>query len=316
MCCSVTPGVDVKFSDTILYAAEARNPEGGYVHVLGYQNVAQNDVLGFDGWSLGRIGKLVKTLNPFRKSPTGGNAMILPFPALPGTMTRDNVLDAEKCPALLDDMRKAVRHPVAAASSVQSASFSLDPVPKIQIFDAAGIYTVVLARDARAIPDALAQVPSEKRPALNKGLFDDYAQWYPDWTIALCCFNNAEAKRALPMLWWYEPMSDEELFLPTLDAHDGNSPDLDANVTVDHTIVVSTYRPGDDHGSGENAVYPKRFYPVEFKDAVPPQLEHFVMDHVIGRDYYDQMRNGDMYCVLKAVRNGTFDPFRRLPPGA
>src|SRR5687768_9616408 len=107
-------------------------------------------------------------------------------------------------------------------------------------FEAAGIYTVFLAQDARDIPAALDQVPPSKQPALNPALFDTYSEWYPDWTIALCCFNNNEPKIADPLLWWYKPMFPEELFLPALDWHTGDVPNLDANVYVDHVLAVGS----------------------------------------------------------------------------
>ena len=44
MCCSVSPNVEVSFSETILYAAETINSANKIVHVLGYQNKAQNNV--------------------------------------------------------------------------------------------------------------------------------------------------------------------------------------------------------------------------------------------------------------------------------
>jgi len=29
---------------------------------------------------------------------------------------------------------------------------------------------------------------------------------------------------AEPLLWWYEPSDEENLFIPTMDAHDGGPP--------------------------------------------------------------------------------------------
>jgi hypothetical protein len=73
MCCSVTPGESVRFSNTILYAGEVVDRQDQTVHVLGYQN------------KVGRAGWLSALTNwlPART----GNAMILPFPAVPGSMT-------------------------------------------------------------------------------------------------------------------------------------------------------------------------------------------------------------------------------------
>lgn len=270
MCCSVSPRTMVKFSDTILYASEVQDASGRIVHVLGYENTAQNNV-GEDNTS--KIGlksfwhdlvDLVTTQNRNRtdefvasriagdtsKLPAkslktnpkaAGNAMILPFPCVPRTMTKANVLDTAKCPTVLQDIAWALESEPTLHTPYLSFSMP-ETLRKVQIFEAAGIYTVVLAQDARDIPEALAQVPAEKRPGINPELFSAYAEWYPDWTFALCCFNNQDAKRALPLLWWYEPMNTDQLFLPALDCHTGDVPNLRARVSLDHTIAVGSYR--------------------------------------------------------------------------
>ena len=86
-----------------------------------------------------------------------GNAMILPFPAAPKTMTQTNVLDTKNCRDILQDMADAVapRSRTIGWEPV-SLSRSASPPPKIQVFRAAGIYTVVLAQDPRDIPSRAA----------------------------------------------------------------------------------------------------------------------------------------------------------------
>src|SRR5437868_5342632 len=125
MCCSVSPGVSVRFTDTVLYAAEATGPDGEPVHVLGYQNRVQGGV-GLSSLAAGWL--------PFGRP---GNAMILPFPAAPGTMTRANVLDTQDCRDILQDMADAV---TATRQSWASDSLSLRAThpPKVQVFRAAG----------------------------------------------------------------------------------------------------------------------------------------------------------------------------------
>src|SRR5271166_24211 len=79
MCCTLA---NARLSNTILYAAEVCPDGKEVVHVLGYQNRVQN--------------------LPPAKGPSG-NAMILPFPAVAGTMTQNNVLATDKCPKILED---------------------------------------------------------------------------------------------------------------------------------------------------------------------------------------------------------------------
>src|SRR5262245_36136200 len=133
MCCSVSPAVEVKFSDTILYAAEIVNSYNQIVHALGYQNRAQNNVNGSAQW-------WSKLKNSFTES--SGNAMLLPFPCLPRTMSSANVLETKDCPHILKNMAQALQPPPRPTFAV---SQSLDRSrAAVEIFEAAGIYTVVL----------------------------------------------------------------------------------------------------------------------------------------------------------------------------
>jgi hypothetical protein len=289
MCCSVSPGIPVHFSNTVLYAAEMLQENGEIVHVLGYQNKAQNNA--------GRAIRLGGLLQKLFNRPTG-NAMILPFPAMPQSMSKANVLNTKSCPDILQNMASALAPP----SRQPSRSFALAaaaPQPKVQVFEAAGIYTVVLAQNALDIPAALEQVPIDKRPSINSELFAAYAEWYPHWTIALCCFNNDKAELADPMLWWYKPMFADRLFLPTLDGHTGEVPNLKAQVAVDHTLAVSSYK----MQNGNQVFYTGNIL----------AIDSYLARKVIGKKYYERMANGDFICDVTDVRNGQFKP-SRIPP--
>jgi hypothetical protein len=272
-------------SSTVLYAAEVPW-EGALVHVLGYQNVVANGG--------GLLSRLLRHQT--------GNAMILPFPAEPGSMTEANVVATEACPNILQDMSKAVsmtldkmlRGPALGRGQIKSI---------VQVFST-GIYTVVLAQDARAIPGALHRVPSDKRPALHPKLFDAYAAWYPEWTIALCCFNNRRATLATPLLWWYRPMNPERLFAPALDCHTGKVPDLRATVKVDHAMVFASPELAD------------KGLHVSYEDDIPATVAPFVSERVIGSYFHKKLPNGDFVCDVADVRRGLFSPRRELPPAA
>jgi hypothetical protein len=304
----------VSFSDTILYAAEVAGggPERGKdLHVLGYENTVQNGVGG---------------------AGDGGNAMLLPIPARPGTMTQRNCVSTKWCPRILQDYSLALFPPVVVYPRSTLGGRGVVPEARVEVFDS-GIYTVVLAQDATAIPAALDRVPPAKRPTLNPDLFRAYDRWYAGWTFALCCFNNRHAARATPMLWWYEPIDPDSLFAPALDCHTGALPDLTADVDVDHTLVVGSYqmRGGRD---------------VRFRDwfgraANPYLVRRVIGDHVnsrtgagISRKVQDdefiptprgfrvaggmpqKLPNGDFTFPLGDVRKGWFRYERVKPPGA
>jgi hypothetical protein len=339
MCCSVSPEVEVKFSDTILYAAEIVNPQNKIVHVLGYQNKAQNHINRFNPAGLWR-----KVKDLFAEST--GNAMLLPFPCLPGTMSSANILETKNCPDILKDIAIAVKPPAPQSANYQmAAQSSFSRSAPVEIFKASGIYTVVLAQDARDIPQALNRVPKEKRPKLNPELFEAYAKWYPNWTFALCCFNNESLQEALPMLWWYEPMNSDDLFLPALDGHTGDIPNFDSEVMVDHTVAVGSglarlkplsasplrFCPVCSVRSSrpENlfclqceaplpaprrilaGTYQKVFYKNEV--SVSKDVKPYLLPQVLGEVFQKSMPNGDFVCRIEEVRKGIWNPVRTVP---
>jgi hypothetical protein len=290
MCVSLAPA---NFSKTKGLAAETKRGRK-IVHLLGYQNTVGNPVHRHGGRRSGGYSR-----------PAGvGNAMFLPIPAKPGTMTEENVLDTSACPNILKDMERAILPPPSRGGGRRGGSLGKGLPDSVRVFDH-DIYTVVLASRAEDIPAALALVPEHKRPALNQSIFDAYARWYPGWTFALCCFNTEQEADAKPLLWWYEPLNKDLLFFPALDAHDGNAPDLRANVRVDHAIMVSSHRMVE--GAGREVYY---------SDSVPAKLSALLPKQVIGRQHDQTMPQGDFVISVKSVREGTLDLRRALPKKA
>jgi hypothetical protein len=204
MCCSLRPA---KLTNTVLYAADALH-DGRRVHVMGYQNRAEN----------------------LSKGP---NAMLLPIPSS-APMGPDNMLDTTMAENILKDYARAVRPPVSRGAFGGAAPHTLAAV---QVFDK-GSFSVVLADRASDIPSAIGRIPANKRPELNADIFAAYDWLYPGWKMALCAWDGT--LEAEPLLWWYEPLDPTRLFLPALDAHDGKPPSLSADVAVDHSVVVGS----------------------------------------------------------------------------
>ena len=269
-------------SQTTLYVGRVRE-----FHVCGYQNLVQN----------------LSTVMQRRDAASGkknqGNAMILPFPAVPGTMSQKNFLTGmDACPHVLKDMADAV------SPKPRTVSFGLKSLraSSVEIFEL-DIYTVVLAQNARLIADVIGDVPEEKRPPLKLETFRAYDDWY-GWPTAVCCFNNEEAALANPIMAWYEPLRPEFLFAPALDCHTGDVPDLRAQVRVDHTLVVGA----DAAPSGKGAT-------VDYQDDIPPHVQPYLPGRVMGGQLRLMMSNGDFVFRVDQVEQGVYRPMRLLPPG-
>ncbi|MGH3648095.1 MAG: hypothetical protein ACRDTM_13085, partial [Micromonosporaceae bacterium] len=167
MCVSMAPA---EFSGTILYGGRRQHPRYGPVEVLGYQNTAVNHA-------------------------TGANAMVLHLPS--PALGQEHFVPVGEHRDVLQRMVNALRPPPTAG-----AFAAVGVAPAVTVFEH-DIYTVVLASDPTQIPGALSRVPERKRPALNPELFDFYAKVFPQHSIALCCFDNADAQQASPLLIWY-----------------------------------------------------------------------------------------------------------------
>lgn len=250
MCCTIGPSV-ATLSATKLYAGEAMF-NGKYVHVLAYQNKAKS---------------------------SGPNAMIIPFPTNVA-MDEANVLDTTKYKNFMNDISEATKVRTRGISMNDSDELlSFGAVMKsAKVFDV-GDYTVVLASHVSQVPEALKKVAPEKRPEVSMEFLIGYGILYPDQPVALCCWSGSVD--AAPLLWWYEPKDSENLFIPTMDAHDGKAPDLNANVHVDHIISVGSNLVS----TGETVHYEDFLY--EGAPLLPKKVH--------GAKFKGSMKNGDMF---------------------
>lgn len=213
MCCTVGE-VDAKLTGTKLYAGEAMH-NGKYVHVLAYQNNAESD------WRV-------------------PNAMIIPFPTNK-PMGPDNILDTSKYKSFMDNICDATRHrsrgKTLGMDSDDDMLFGAAVAGVAQVFDV-GVYTIILADNVYQVPEALQRVSEDKRPSVGTQFLLHYGRLYPKQPVALCCWSGRVESD--PLLWWYEPKDPMNLFIPTMDAHDGGPPKLDATVATDHIISVGS----------------------------------------------------------------------------
>ncbi|MFF2548620.1 hypothetical protein ACFVUY_39505 [Kitasatospora sp. NPDC058063] len=271
MCISTS---EAAFSGTIVYCGRQHHPVHGLIHVLGYQNTAVN-------------------------LAGGPNALLLHLPTK--QLTPGHFLSVGHSGDVLERMVAAVR-PVSVAAD-EIAWMSAEP-EAVQVFEH-DVYTVLLAADPTAIPAALQQVPAHRRPSLDPDLLRFYTDHFPDHTIALCCFDNADAQRAKPVLLWYSPLDPDRLTVPALDSHTGAVPDLDAVVSVDHWVLLSTDQAPSDWGDT-----------VDYPEGMRHSLRSFLPAAVVGQYYggADALLNGDFTISHRDLLAGDLDRIERCRP--
>ena len=255
-----------RLSKTIIYAGQAQHGEET-VHVLGYQNRAE--------------------------TYAGPNAMVLPFPSREA-MGPENVIDTTECKGLLKALAELGKPHLLGATKGFAASASRG----VRVFHA-GSYTVVMSQTARWIPRALEQVPENRRPTVQAALFEAYTQWYPQWPVALCCWDGSVD--AEPLLWWYKPLDATKLFYPGLDSHTGDVPVLGRRVETDHTLVWP-----DREGAPTGVL------------RMPDAVRKYIAPSVTSRDGASRLLNGDWWLPTSGRLGDVAEALhqRRPPPGA
>lgn len=261
-----------RLSDTLVYSGEGRR-NGKDVHVLAYQNTADNE-------------------------HHGANAMILPFPTT-AAMGPENIIDTRSFKGFLKDITNATKiHMKSLGSDRRMRSASVAGAAA-QVFDV-GSYTVVLAEHVSQIPEALQRVPENKRPEISTRFLIGYGKLYPKQPVAVCCWNGH--LQAEPLLWWYEPTNKNTLFVPTMDAHDGNAPDVNANVGADHIVSVGSSL---DHRIGHH-------YPVRYREQLPGEVRELLPSYVYATKLDGIYKNGDMFADSNKLGNGS-KAYRDIP---
>lgn len=259
MCCTFTKSV---MSKTRIYVGEAER-NGETVHVLAYQNAAKT---------------------------TGPNAMVLPFPTHTA-MGPENVIDTRKFKNFLKDITEASRQITKgfSADGMQRRGMTLGAKSVAQVFNV-GSYTVVLADNVKQIPEALERVPADRRPTVSKNFLKGYGTLYPKDPIAVCCWNGSI--EAEPLMWWYVPRDRTELFIPTMDAHDGEAPVRGMEVSTDHIISVGS-------------VGPTNGYEVRYTEDLPQTVRDLLPSHVHGHKLPHYMENGDCFVKTSDLHQDT-----------
>jgi hypothetical protein len=196
-------------------------------------------------------------------------------------------------------MAAAIRPAAAGPGTVGTGTATMSHAEVFQH----DIYTVVLAQDASHMPAALARVEPRKRADLDPGLTAFYADLLPGHPIALCCFDNADARQAKPLLLWYQPLDDDRLILPAIDSHTGTIPDLNAHVHTDHWILLGTDDADDDWGQ-----------PVSYHKQTRRKLLDFLPPRVMGTHVTGPLPNGDFAIDYHDLLSGHLDRITRLRP--
>lgn len=159
-----------------------------------------------------------------------------------------------------------------------------------------GDYDVVIAEQAADIEDAIETVQPDRRPHKSDKLMsviDWYEHRFQDHCFVLACFDGS-VDPTHPIVVEYVPHSDDVLFVPGLDGHDGDLPREGQDMQRDFRVAF-----GSD--------YTTLPIPVNYGDDVTDM--RWAPTHVSG--FYDDRRYGpnvDYVVPLEAINEGLNGP--------
>lgn len=269
MCLSNNPEAPVDFRRTTLVGLEVQGvgADGQTVNqrILGYSNVmavpglvaaagsataggvAAGAALTSNAVSAATAPAFNSAVDPVLAG-AAGNAMLLAVPAALGSLGPSSLIPLAAYSHIFRDFANAIS--IGVSLSVGSRSAETGDAVVVSDYDA-GLYDVVIASNAAAIAQALGsgKVNPNKTPVLNRVMYDQLDKLYPGFSFLLFCFDPKDSGKVGGVMVQYTPMvgSEDIIFLPGLDGHNGSIET--GMVTLDHTIIVGSYRMEDGNGS-------------------------------------------------------------------
>lgn len=170
----------------------------------------------------------------------GATIMVLPVPAVPGTMGPHSFHDCSRAPNVLKDMRLALyTYDMPLTRGGGPLTYGSKG---LQVFDY-GPWTLAVGHEVtpRALTEALTLVPPNKRPAITDEVMQvllAFPRIYDRWSLIYAFASLADMHGEMdPFIYEYQPMHPDRAFLPAIDAHTGLPPVPGAPVDVDHTLM-------------------------------------------------------------------------------
>ncbi|MGH1335548.1 MAG: hypothetical protein ACRBFS_05415 [Aureispira sp.] len=255
--------------NTYIGAWDIEHPNYGYRHVLAYQNRVQN-------------------------LTEGPNCMLLPIQSAE-TIVPAWVVDSTVCPNFLTELYNTL-DPVVEDDGLPW--MSIEPERMNYVVER-GVYHIAILNDLseEALLNTLAQIPINKKPVLTAELLDFFRNNYNQFPLLLCCFNNANALQAAPILVHYPPQFPATLMVNTLDSH-GGIPVIGKSTPFHQKIIIGSYK----NTQEEMKVPYKKLAP----DFCPP-LQDFLPKYAFAIDLLHQFKapNKDLCFSLQTLHEGT-----------
>lgn len=225
------------------------------------------------------------------------NSMILP---VPGKLNKKWFKDTAKYSKYLKEIERQAKLSRDESMGIYSRGFDVKGMRSkgIERFNV-GMYDVLISDDIRKTAERLGALG----PQISEELLSFFETQYKGWNFVMCIFEGSEKMDSQPIYFEYEPFNKSWLYFPTMDSHDGGAPNLEANVSMDHSLMY------DYPGLVDRVVHN-----VDFSQKVPQKL---MRRNYVSTKWDDRIINGDFYLHLPTLhkqtnnKEGCYQAFKR-----
>lgn len=221
------------------------------------------------------------------------NSMILP---IPGKLNKEWFYDTSEYNEFVKDIERQanVNSEEILSRGMRSKTLSFEEFE-------VGFYNVVTTNDISKLVERLGVYG----PEISSELINFFKEHYKGWNFVCCIFDGDKEMDAQPIMFEYEPFDYEWVYFPTMDSHTGGAPDLNARVSLDHTLITEQY-----------GLQGFNIKDVKFKQEVPEILKR---RKYVSSKFNTTLPNGDIYINRNeldkesTIRGDFFDNIKRTP---
>jgi hypothetical protein len=100
-----------------------------------------------------------------------------------------------------------------------------------------GQYSIYLVPPNGSLIETISSIDTSIRPAIKNSFYDFFDEHYKNCSFVICLFDNNETIDVQPIAFEYLPNNPNLLYFPTMDCHNGEIPNLNDKVELDHIFL-------------------------------------------------------------------------------
>lgn len=100
-----------------------------------------------------------------------------------------------------------------------------------------GQYSIYVVPQDGDLTQTISSIDESIRPTIKNSFYDFFDKYYKNCSFVICLFGNNDTIDAQPIAFEYLPNNPNLLYFPTMDCHNGEIPDLNQYVKLNHIFL-------------------------------------------------------------------------------